>query len=161
MTAQANTELLQRFYAAFGRRDGAAMAACYAPDATFSDPVFIDLSGEQPGAMWRMLTAGSSDLTVELVDAHADENTGSARWVARYTFTSTGKHVTNDVRSSFVIRGGRIVGQRDVFDFPRWARQALGLKGLLLGRTGFLKEAVRRQARARLDKFMASSGSEG
>jgi len=33
-------ELIQRFYAAFDRRDGDAMAACYAPGARFSDPVF-------------------------------------------------------------------------------------------------------------------------
>src|SRR5436190_2219712 len=45
-----NDALIQRFYAAFAARDGAAMAACYAPDATFSDPVFTDLKGEEPGA---------------------------------------------------------------------------------------------------------------
>ena len=40
-----STELIERFYAAFGRRDGKAMAACYAPEATFRDPVFGDLKG--------------------------------------------------------------------------------------------------------------------
>jgi ketosteroid isomerase-like protein len=39
-------ELIERFYAAFGRKDGDAMAACYAPDARFSDPVFGELRGE-------------------------------------------------------------------------------------------------------------------
>ena len=48
-------ELIERFYAAFDRKDGDAMAACYAPGARFSDPVFGELRGEQPGAMWRML----------------------------------------------------------------------------------------------------------
>src|ERR1039458_2876334 len=45
-----NAELIERFYAAFCRLDGDSMAACYAPGARFSDPVFIDLSDEQPGA---------------------------------------------------------------------------------------------------------------
>ena len=40
MSAEDNKQLIERFYAAFGRRDGDAMAACYAPDASFSDPVF-------------------------------------------------------------------------------------------------------------------------
>ena len=84
-------ELLDRFYAAFARGDGAAMAACYAPDATFSDPVFTDLSGTEPGAMWRMLTERSDDLSVEVVDRAAAGGTGSATWVARYTFGQPGR----------------------------------------------------------------------
>ncbi|MFT4048815.1 MAG: nuclear transport factor 2 family protein [Solirubrobacterales bacterium] len=45
MAAEDNAKLIERFYAAFASRDGETMAACYAPDATFSDPVFPDLSG--------------------------------------------------------------------------------------------------------------------
>jgi len=45
--AHPNEELIDRFYAAFGARDGAAMSALYAPDARFSDPVFTDLSGDE------------------------------------------------------------------------------------------------------------------
>src|SRR5687767_1470425 len=52
-----NAYLIERFYAAFDARDGDAMAACYAPGAHFSDPVFPDLNGDEPGAMWRMLTS--------------------------------------------------------------------------------------------------------
>ena len=56
--ALANKQLIERFYDAFNRHDGDAMAACYAPGARFYDPVFQELRGEEPGAMWRMLTAG-------------------------------------------------------------------------------------------------------
>ena len=75
----ANDALIQRFYAAFAARDGETMAACYAPDATFSDPVFTDLRGEEPGAMWRMLTGRADDLEVELVDHGAAGTVGHAR----------------------------------------------------------------------------------
>ena len=54
--AHPNEELIARFYAAFADRQGDVMAACYAPDARFSDPVFTDLIGREPGDMWRMLT---------------------------------------------------------------------------------------------------------
>ena len=40
-----NAALIERFYEAFQRRDVDAMAACYAPDVTFSDPVFVGLHG--------------------------------------------------------------------------------------------------------------------
>ena len=52
--------LIRRFYDAFAALDGAAMAACYHPQASFSDPVFPDLRGAEPGAMWRMLTAAAA-----------------------------------------------------------------------------------------------------
>ena len=51
----ANAALINRFYEAFARQDGETMAACYAPDAHFHDPVFQDLHGDEVGAMWRML----------------------------------------------------------------------------------------------------------
>jgi ketosteroid isomerase-like protein len=44
-----NAELIQGFYTALSRLDGTAMAACYAPNATFSDAVFIGLKNGEPG----------------------------------------------------------------------------------------------------------------
>ena len=153
----ANDELIQRFYAAFAARDGDAMAACYAPGATFSDPVFTDLRGDEPGAMWRMLTGRADDLTVELVEHDADDERGSARWIAHYTFSQTGRKVVNDVRSEFRFADGLIAEQRDSFDFHRWARQALGTQGLLLGWAPPVRAAVGKRARAGLDEFIAGA----
>ena len=42
-----NEELIRGLYAALGRRDGEAMARCYADGATFSDPVFVGLRGAE------------------------------------------------------------------------------------------------------------------
>jgi ketosteroid isomerase-like protein len=147
-------ELVERFYLAFGRRDGEAMAACYAPDARFSDPVFVDLRGREPGAMWRMLTERATDLTVELLEHDANERAGSARWVARYTFSATGRPVVNEVRASFRFADELILEHTDRFSFHAWSRQALGLPGLLLGWTPIVRASVRRRARADLDRFM-------
>ena len=152
----ANETLIERFYAAFAAGDGAAMAACYAPDATFSDPVFTDLRGPEPGAMWRMLTERATDLRVELLEHEADGDTGSAHWKATYTFTQTGRPVVNDIRASFRFRDGLIAEHRDDFSFHRWSRQALGAPGLLLGWTPLLRRSVGRRARAGLDEYMAS-----
>jgi ketosteroid isomerase-like protein len=153
----ANEVLIDRFYDAFARRDGAAMADCYAPAARFSDPVFQDLNGEEAGDMWRMLTGRAKDLRVELLEREATGDRGSARWRAHYTFTQTGRFVVNDVRASFRFSDGRIVDHRDEFDFHGWARQALGLPGLLLGWTPLLRSSVRRRARAGLDEFRAGA----
>jgi ketosteroid isomerase-like protein len=153
--ANADDELIERFYGAFAQRDGAAMAACYAPDVHFSDPVFTDLHGPEAGAMWRMLTERGTDLRVELLEHSVEGDGGSAHWRALYTFTETGRSVVNDVRATLRFGDGLIADHVDDFDFHRWARQALGPSGLLLGWTPLLRSAVRRKARAGLDEFMA------
>jgi hypothetical protein len=40
----------------------------YAPDARFSDPVFGELRGGEPGTMRRMLTARARDLSIDLAE---------------------------------------------------------------------------------------------
>ena len=155
--AQTNAELIERFYAAFARLDGDTMAACYAPDARFSDPVFTDLRGAEPGAMWRMLTGRAQDLEVQLVDHSAGDERGSAHWLADYTF-STGRKVHNDVRAEFRFEDGLIAEHRDSFSFYAWARQALGPAGVALGWTPIVHGKVKREARAGLDEFLARAG---
>lgn len=151
--------LIERFYDAFARGDGATMAACYAADARFSDPVFVDLRGTEPGDMWRMLTTQASDFRLELLEHEATGDRGTARWRAHYTFSQTGRPVVNDVRSSFRFDGDLIAQQDDDFAFWRWARQALGLPGTLFGWTPLLRSSVRRRARASLDRFAAARTS--
>jgi ketosteroid isomerase-like protein len=148
-----NQALIERFYAAFGRRDGAAMAECYTPDATFSDPVFQDLRGDEPGAMWKMLTERADDLRIELHEHEAGDEQGTAHWIAHYTYSQTGRPVTNDIHASFRFRDGLIAEHRDDFDLYAWLRQALGTTGTLLGWTPVLKGAVRKRARAALDEY--------
>ena len=155
----ANQQLIERFYGAFDQEDGDAMASCYSPDVRFSDPVFPDLRGGRAGAMWRMLTSGPGLLRIELLEKEAGEEHGSAHWRAHYTFTQTGRPVLNDVQAGFRFEDGLIAEHRDDFSFHRWARQALGISGLLLGWTPILRSAVRRRARASLDEFMAGEAA--
>lgn len=147
-----HAELIQRFYAAFARRDAAAMAACYAPDVHFSDEAF-DLHGADAGTMWRMLCTNGRDLVLEWRDVVADAREGRAHWEARYTFGATGRRVHNRIDAHFEFRDGLIVRHVDRFDFWRWSRQALGLPGVLLGWSPWLRAKVRAQAAKSLAAF--------
>jgi ketosteroid isomerase-like protein len=148
----ANARLIRELYEAMDRHDGDAMAKLYAPDGRFRDPAFGELTGAEAGDMWRMLTGRSEDLRVELAEHEADGDTGTARWIATYTFR-TGRPVTNDIRAEFRFRDGKITEHRDSFSFWRWSRQALGPVGLALGWTPLLRAAVRKRARADLADF--------
>jgi ketosteroid isomerase-like protein len=147
-----NAELIRDLYDAMNRHDGEAMARLYEPDGRFSDPAFGELSGEEAGDMWRMLTARAEDLRVDLAEHESHGDVGSARWIARYTFTRTGRPVVNDVRAAFRFHDGRIAEHDDSFSFWGWARQALGPAGLVLG-LPVLSGLVQRRARQDLAEF--------
>ncbi|MBC6991527.1 nuclear transport factor 2 family protein [Hymenobacter sp. BT491] len=148
-------ELLHRFYQAFQRRDAAAMAACYHPEATFEDPAFRVLEGRQIGAMWHMLCARSKDLRLVYNGIRADDQQGQATWDAHYTFSQTGRFVHNHIQARFTFQDNKILTHHDRFSFWRWSRQALGLMGWLLGWTPLLRNKVQATARQNLEKFMA------
>ncbi|MEQ4601593.1 MAG: nuclear transport factor 2 family protein, partial [Pseudomonas amygdali] len=152
----ANSALITRFYEAFAQLDAEAMSACYTDDVLFSDPAFGELRGPQVGDMWRMLTSRAKNFSVVFDQVRADDRAGTAHWVATYLFSQTGRTVVNDIEARFVFRDGKICEHRDNFDMWRWSRQALGLKGLLLGWTPLVRNAVRAQALKGLQAFTES-----
>jgi len=158
-----NAETIARFYAAFAALDGAGMAACYAPEVRFQDPVFQLQGKDEVMSMWAMLgaatRAGSMDVwKLEFRDVQADEATGRAHWEAHYRFSASNRLVHNRIDASFRFRGdGLIVEHIDRFDFWAWARQALGAPGLLLGWTPMLHNKVRAQAATKLALFRAAN----
>lgn len=149
-----NAQRIATFYAAFAARDADAMIACYHREVEFSDPVFPDLRGARAGAMWRMLCARAKDLRLESRDVAADDRLGAAHWEAWYTFSATGRPVHNRIDAEFEFRDGLILRHHDHFDLWRWSRQALGIKGLLLGWSPVVRDRVRAQAAAGLDAFI-------
>lgn len=147
--------LIHRFYDAFDRHDGEAMAACYHPDVVFHDPVFGELRGERAADMWRMLAASATDLAVRVADVAVDDEIGSARWTATYTFGRGRRRVRNVIEARFAFRDGRIVRHDDAFSLWRWAAQALGPTGALLGWAPPVRARIRRRAHRQLDRWLA------
>jgi hypothetical protein len=152
---------IERFYTAFAALDAASMQACYAPEARFEDEAFQLRGAAQIGGMWAMLCEGASSpqgrahwkLDFEVLDEHR------AHWQAHYVFTATGRRVHNRIDAEFALDAqGLILSHRDRFDFPGWARQALGLPGALLGWSPWLKNKVRAQAARQLERYLARRG---
>ena len=136
------------------------MARCYTPDARFSDPVFRDLRGEQIGAMWRMLCQRATDLRIDFRVLAVTTIGGSAHWEAWYTYSATGRPVHNVIRSMFTFQDSLIALHEDSFDLHRWARQALGVTGLVFGWTPLMQHAIQRRAAAALARFSAAQSGQ-
>ncbi len=149
---QEHKELIERFYQAFQQRDYHTMASCYHPQAQFQDEAFT-LQGKAIGAMWHMLCERGKDLSIAY-SVSEQHGKVTAHWEPRYSFSQTGRHVHNIIDATFEFQDGLIVKHRDVFNFWRWSRQALGLPGWLLGWSGFLNSKVSRMATHSLTLFM-------
>ena len=149
-----NEILIKNFYEAFDAKDYPTMQAAYHPDASFSDPVFPDLSANEVKAMWKMLTTSAKDLKITFRDVKADNTQGRCHWEAEYTFSGTGRKVHNIIEAEFKFAEGKIIRHTDNFGFWRWSRMALGGPGLLLGWSPWLLNAVRKKVRGRLTRFM-------
>ncbi|MDN5211294.1 nuclear transport factor 2 family protein [Fulvivirgaceae bacterium BMA12] len=149
-----HNHLIASFYKAFQRRDYQSMAACYHEQLTFRDPAFATLDYKQATAMWHMLCERGKDLELTFSQVESDENQGSCRWEAKYTFSATGHKVHNIINAKFRFEAGKIVQHIDEFNFWRWSRQALGLPGQVLGWSPVLKNKVQKTALASLEKFI-------
>lgn len=150
-------QTIASFYQAFNALDAERMVAHYHEDVIFEDPAFGELQGVHAKNMWRMLCASQqksgNEFRVEASEITSDGDTGSARWDAYYTFSQTGRKVHNIIYASFRFQDGKIIDHRDRFDSWRWARQALGWKGLLLGWTPFFRKGLQKQTRRLLGRF--------
>ena len=152
-----NEQLIHHFYTCFKNKDFKGMQNCYADEATFSDAVFKNLNADQVKAMWQMLIVKGKDLHLEFKDISAADNFVNAHWDAYYTFSASGKKVVNSIDATFEIKNGKIVKHTDSFNFNTWAKQAIGVTGLLFGWTSFLNKKVSTQAMKNLERFMKAA----
>lgn len=139
-----NRQLIKHFYTAFNQLDYLSMQQCYHDDAVFFDPVFEDLNAAEARAMWEMLCQNAKGFSLQFFDVEADDEYGTCKWVANYTFSQTGNKVNNKIKAHFKFHEGKIVEHTDDFDLWRWSRQALGLPGWMLGWSAFMQKKYAR-----------------
>jgi ketosteroid isomerase-like protein len=150
-----NQQIIEQLYSSFQAGDAAGMVACYHPEATFEDPAFGKLHGQEVGQMWTMLlerAKGHLDITYS--DIRAGDEYGAAYWEAKYPFSRTGRPVHNKIHSHFIFKDGKIFEQKDTFSLWQWASMALGLPGKLLGFMPFFRKKIQEQSRGMLRRYM-------
>lgn len=149
-------DIINGFYEAFNQLDADKMNAYYHDDIIFEDPAFGQLKGDRAKAMWSMLCQSQKGKNFKVVHSQvsSEGQTGKAHWEAFYNFSKTGRSVHNKIDATFEFKDGRIIKHTDVFNLHKWAKQAMGFKGLILGGTGFFKNKLNQQTNYLLDKYM-------
>ena len=149
-----NEQIIQKFYESFAGNNADAMISCYADDIEFSDPAFGLLKGEDAKNMWKMLVErAKGNIKIEFKNVVADDKKGSADWTADYLFSKTGRKVFNEIHADFEFQDGKIIKHTDNFDLWKWSKQALGISGVLLGWSSFLKNKIQKNARESLAEY--------
>lgn len=152
-------QLIENFYNCFAKKDWQGMIACYHDEVFFYDPVFQDLNANYAKGMWEMLCKNAKDLVLTYDSVHSEDEYGGCNWTATYTFTRTGRKVTNHIKARFKFQDNKIIEHMDDFDLWKWSRMALGLPGLLLGWTPILQNQIRAKARNSLSHFMKTKSN--
>ena len=93
-------------------------------------------------------------LKITVSNIKIEENNGTAYWEAFYTFSKTGRKIHNKINASFKLKDGLIIDHKDDFNLHRWAKQALGFKGFLLGGTSFFKTKLKKQTNSLLERYI-------
>jgi limonene-1,2-epoxide hydrolase len=151
-------KIISSFYEAFSKGKAEEMVSYYHSDIVFEDPAFGHLQGSEAKAMWKMLIERSKgNIKITFSDIKAVEKNGSASWEAAYIFGPEKRKVVNKINATFEFKDDKIIRHTDHFDVWKWASQALGWKGWLLGWTPIMKKQIQKQSRALLKKYMERS----
>ncbi len=137
--------MIEQFYTAFQKLDAEEMVKHYHSEVEFEDPAFGKLKGEEVKNMWRMLCKSGKELKITFSNIQFNTEKGSANWEAKYIFNKTGRSVHNKIRAEFKFKDGKIIKHKDIFNLHKWAYQAFGLKGILLGWTPHFKSKLNKE----------------
>ena len=150
-----NIQLVEKFYTAFQQLNATAMNSCYSDDIVFFDPVFGLLRGPEATSMWEMLCKNANNFSLTYGNIIAlDEEYCTCDWIARYTFSKTGRQVINKVKANMRFADGKIIEHSDGFSVHQWSRQAFGITGVLLGWNSIFQNKIKNTAKKNLLRFM-------
>ncbi len=149
-----NKDLIVSFYNSFASKDFENMGNIYHEEAMFKDAAF-NLRGKEIAAMWHMLCERGRDLEITFDGVREEGEYVYAHWEAIYTFSLTKRKVHNKIDARFRFEGQKVIEHIDTFSFWRWSSQALGIPGVLLGWSPFIKNRVRKQAADSLATFIS------
>ena len=120
-TETRNAATAEKFFAAFGRGDHAALELLYRPDAKFKDDMFTLSKRSSIMGMWKAAPPFAT-FKAEVLEAKGDQV--KAKWVCDYVMF--GNKVHNEIESTLTFDAdGKVASQTEHWDKTKWMSQAL------------------------------------
>ncbi len=149
-----NSNVIEQFYTAFSHLNYQQMAGLLSENIIFHDPMFGLLEGEPVFDLWQMRCERLKQFSfsfngIEELDAEY----ATCHWSTSFFHRPAGKVVTQHGKSYMRIIDEKIVEHSDGYKLSDWLNAAYGLKGRLLGWTGFMKRKEQNFYRNMLNNF--------
>ena len=156
--SQQNIALVKSFYKAFSEKNPKEMITYYHENMVYENPIITRLEGRMAGNYWGMLIEREGEhLKVSASNIRADGDKVIADSKASYLWGDARRQVNNVGYAVFQFKDGKIIHQKDHYDFWKWSRMALGFPGYILGWSSFLNGKVRDTAFKMLKEYDAKT----
>ncbi|ARU92149.1 hypothetical protein SCLARK_001685 [Spiroplasma clarkii] len=153
-----NKEVVVKFFTALSKGDWKLMNNLYSKDVAFSDTVFGELNYSQITNLWEMLLTENPDLSANFKIVE-DGEVVKVQWVMVSKFGQKHRKVILNILSTLEVSKGKIIKHNDHFDFKKWAKQALGIIGWMLGSKQSFKNRIKEEAFIKLNSFIDAKQS--
>lgn len=152
-----NSEIIHNFYQSFSEGNAERMIANYHENIEFKDPAFGTLKGARAKNMWRMLLSRNNDIQISYEILEVTKTSAKVNWTARYNYGPQQRKVINHVTAYINFENAKIIKHTDEFSLWIWSRQALGISGLFLGWTGFMKKKIQQKTSHLLENYISKN----
>ncbi len=144
----------KKYYDYFSLKDATSLNSLYSDLATFKDPVFGSLNSAETRAMWSMLLGRAENLSCSHRILNESGELVEGEMLVEYEFGKKKRKVLNHILTRFVIRDGKILDQKDRFNFWRWCTMAFGTVGFAIGWIPFFREKIKKKAQDSLKLYI-------
>jgi len=141
-----NKNVITGLYNAYKERNPELMASFYTEDASFKDEIFGEVTGQEIPKVWEVVHSTTSNFYLYFHIVNVNKNLATVNSQLSYTFKHTGRKIDISITSIFRFENGKIRHQVDEYSLWKWASQAFGVSGFLLGWNPKFKNKIRQSA---------------
>lgn len=150
-----NKEVVENFYNAFSLLDYSTLKNYLSPNVIYNDPVFGLLEGDAVFKLWKMKCERLREFSFEFGNIEElDNEYATCEWKISFFHRPTGDVVTMPGKAHLRILNNLIAEHSDAYKMSDWLAASKGLRGKLLGWTGFMKRKEQNIYRRLLDRYI-------
>lgn len=147
-------EVVKSFFQGLKTKNYKSVQSLYGFNSFYSDEVFPSLAGSEIGKMWEMRFSLSKDFNLDYKILKSSSKNVEVKWDIKYKPKDFNKYVENSIRTTFEIQEGKIITQKDRFNFPKWVKNTRGTWAYLFCFLGITRKKIQERAEFTLNAFI-------